>query len=61
MHAGVGTQVWFPEVELLCVIKKKKSGGTQPPISASIRVCEVTCKSNKSVDALLKQIEKYKY
>lgn len=24
MHAGVGTQVWFPEVELLCVIKKKK-------------------------------------
>lgn len=24
MHAGVGIQVWFPELELLCVIKKKK-------------------------------------
>lgn len=53
MHAGVGIQVWFPELELLCVIKKKKkkSAGTQSPRSLCLSVCEVTCKSNKSEDA----------
>lgn len=31
MHAGVSTQVWFPE-ELLCMcIIKKKIAGTQSP------------------------------
>lgn len=53
MHASVGTQVWFPEIKLLyvSVIQKKKLANTQSPRSPCLSVCDVTSKSNKSIEA----------
>lgn len=55
MHAGVDTQVWFPEVVLLyeCDLKKKSTGTPSPRCPRS-SVCDVMCKNNKSVDVSTK-------
>lgn len=51
MHAGVGTHVWFPAIKYVFVCLKKKMAGTQSPRSSCLSICDVMCKSNKSVNA----------